>query len=694
MKAYKVSVVTPFHNVDLKVFADCCQSMVEQTIGFENIQWIVVAHNCQPQFLEGLSTMLGKYDNVIVEQLDNDIHSPSSPRNHGMKLATAPYIGFLDGDDRLTPHCLEEAVSGISETQSQMAWFRREFSMENNSLYPLAEVVLWNQTQKQIIVERDHWDEEKLFTCLWGFVTSKLFNRQFLVDKDIWFDESVSFGEDSIFVVAAMAESERMCILPQLIGYHYYINSASIIQSQEKSCESVVNYARGFDHALKVMGKYGIVSGYSIYIYASMLLRYLVVIPGFTLKQRQSIKDYLGPYIDKMSVPSSNKVITQEEVNSIRRLAEILILDPESDISAFQREVQSGLPKLLEILKANTDTDYGQQYDFANVKSMADYGANVPLTKYEDYERLVRLQTNTGESGILTKAKASRYVAKLSGKILPVTDEHIRPYNAALAQQLKDRHSLWLASSTAISRHTNDLAFVDNLKSILVKDYICNSYYAFGRKQARFATPVSLFFSEDETFDDYTFMCYGIADREVDQIVALTTSEVLRAFHVLEARWSEMVEQIAEKDPVRAAELKAIFAQGFEGIASRIWPRLERVVAFGAGKQQEATAQLRRYTEGTPLNHGYYITAESMIAQALGDDDDRFRLITDNDVFEFIPLDNNWNGGTIPLSEVEMGKTYRLVITNRAGLYRFVTGHRVTFVSSSPSEGSIITLAD
>jgi len=51
---YKVSVITPFHNVELNVFEKAYQSMKSQTIGFENIQWIVIAHNCEPHFLPAI----------------------------------------------------------------------------------------------------------------------------------------------------------------------------------------------------------------------------------------------------------------------------------------------------------------------------------------------------------------------------------------------------------------------------------------------------------------------------------------------------------------------------------------------------------------------------------------------------------------------------------------------------------------
>ena len=51
---YKVSVITPFHNVELNIFEKAYQSMKSQTIGFENIQWIVIAHNCEPHFLPAI----------------------------------------------------------------------------------------------------------------------------------------------------------------------------------------------------------------------------------------------------------------------------------------------------------------------------------------------------------------------------------------------------------------------------------------------------------------------------------------------------------------------------------------------------------------------------------------------------------------------------------------------------------------
>ena len=83
MGIYKISVVTPFHNVDPTIFAKTVASMKKQTIGFENVEWIIVFHNCEQQYIDGATALLRGYDNVKTDILFNEIRTPSSPRNHG-----------------------------------------------------------------------------------------------------------------------------------------------------------------------------------------------------------------------------------------------------------------------------------------------------------------------------------------------------------------------------------------------------------------------------------------------------------------------------------------------------------------------------------------------------------------------------------------------------------------------------------
>ena len=76
MQSYKVSVVTPFCNVDMKMFRKCFESVKRQMLGFENIQWIVVLHNTEEKYHEAVHEFLDGFENVIIKRLDNDIKIP------------------------------------------------------------------------------------------------------------------------------------------------------------------------------------------------------------------------------------------------------------------------------------------------------------------------------------------------------------------------------------------------------------------------------------------------------------------------------------------------------------------------------------------------------------------------------------------------------------------------------------------
>lgn len=691
---YKVSVITPFHNVDMDMFQKAADSMRCQTIGFDNVEWIIVLHNCESQYIGQVTEMFRGDENVIVKVLNNEARTPSSPRNYGVELATAPIIGYLDGDDSFTPDCLEEAVKAMVETDAQVVCFRREYELEDESLFPVTELVGWNQTLERVVVEQDNWDVPNMFYSLGcGMVTSKLFDLQMLRDKQITFDEEVFFTEDALYCAQTIGQAKRVCYLPQLIGYHYFINGGSLVQNERKSAATLVSYAKGFAKIFGTFEEYGIESpaffwgvllAYSNYMLASASL--------LSLDDRQQIKTYLAPFINRARPLLPMKGVTEEYAEMAMRMTQDVIMNPEGGISDYILSLQNGQAQLKSILRANKDTDYGRRYSFDGINTIRGYQHRVPLTTYESYERLIRLQTQTGEEGILVSRRVERYIKKRSGKKLPVTPEHIQPMNDAFAAQLKGHHNLLLCASRPLGQATNDMAFADSLESMLVKDYLTKAYYAVGHKTTRLTPTIALLFSDQDSFDDYAFMLEGIAESGIDQIVALTTSDILRAFQVLQARWPEMVAEIAKRDAERAKELEAIFNDGFEGVASRLWPRLERTVAFGAGKQQEATAQMCFFTKGTPHNHGHYFTAESMMAKAVGDDTDRFRLITQNDVYEFLPVNGSAQELPLTLTQTKVGESYQVIVTNKAGLYRYKTNHVLTIVEHQPSEGTIVTI--
>ena len=142
-KKYEVSVIIPSHNTDPKFFKHCIDSVKAQTCGFENIELIVVFHNCDEAREKELRAIVGDHENVKMHTLKNDIHSPSSPRNQGLDMATGDYIGFLDADDKYTPECLSSALRYIKETDSDILHFRRMVELEKPVDIVMNKIVLW-----------------------------------------------------------------------------------------------------------------------------------------------------------------------------------------------------------------------------------------------------------------------------------------------------------------------------------------------------------------------------------------------------------------------------------------------------------------------------------------------------------------------------------------------------------------------
>ena len=673
---YMVSVVTPFHNVDMEMFSRCAESLRKQTIGFENIQWIVVLHNCDSGYKETLSEMFKNDRNVVLEELLDDAKTPSSPRNHGTRLATAPYIGYLDGDDQYTPECLEIAAHEARETKSQMVWFRREQEKEDPSMKMPMATTLWNNTLDRIVVEKGKWEDEKMFDALFGFATSYLYEREFLVSHQLSFDEAMLFGEDFLFVVETAAQAERICYLPQLIGYHYYVNGNSMVQNGEKSAELLIQYARGFRHLFDVMQSYGIDFQENSQIQCGFILaRFILSSPKLTVDDRRKIKEILGPYVNRMVLLPPSKSFDKIARRLMLRLSHDVILNPENPGATLLKIKTDGLMELSDILEQNAETDMGKRYKFDKLNSVAAFQNRIPLTDINFYKPLVKLQTNVGEKNILTSCKISRYFSSPDGNLVPCTKYLSKKYAEYFASLLSGHSNFLVARSLPVKGMTNDGAEIDSLQSAIVKDYFSGFFYKGGVQQAHLTSSVQSYFKQDQSDDDYRdLMVDALATKDIDQIVAFTTDELLTAFKTLESCWPQMVNEIADQN--RKKEVETILSEGFEKpVVEKLWPNLKRIVAYGAGEMYESFRTLKRYTGNLPHNHGYDFMKETILGKAVGDDTELFECLQNNNFYELMPIDGDDDAKPLCWSQVEVGKSYFVVVTNHAGLYRYQTSH-------------------
>ena len=107
----KVSVVIPCYN-DKDYIQEAVQSVIDQT--FQDVEIIIVDDGSNEATKEVLATI--KSEKVqIVTQINQ---GSSAARNNGIKVANAPFILVLDGDDTFDTTFLEKAVAILEKNQT------------------------------------------------------------------------------------------------------------------------------------------------------------------------------------------------------------------------------------------------------------------------------------------------------------------------------------------------------------------------------------------------------------------------------------------------------------------------------------------------------------------------------------------------------------------------------------------------
>lgn len=198
-----ISVIVPVYNVE-RYMAKCIESVIAQT--FTNWELILVDDGSSDDSLAICNRYAEQDDRITVVHQENQ--GVSSARNRGIDIAKGEYISFIDSDDYVTPTYLSDMVNHNSDVVASgfTLWYAADNRNEIKTFHQQATFSRENGNIADAIEigESNH---------LWKGPCTKLF-RKALIDKhNIRFDETISYGEDHLFVISVLMKCQTITLL-------------------------------------------------------------------------------------------------------------------------------------------------------------------------------------------------------------------------------------------------------------------------------------------------------------------------------------------------------------------------------------------------------------------------------------------------------------------------------------------------
>jgi len=663
--------------------------MKAQTIGFENIEWIIVVHNTSEEYEKSIFSLLSGYSNVKLHTLHDKYSSPSSPRNYGLDLVSTDFIGFLDSDDKYTPDCLEVALSNIILTNSDICVFRRQVELETKADLILNEIVLWDQTQERIVVNKDNWDSEKIFTSIWGMVTSKIYRKELFDKYNLRFNHEISIAEDYALNVYAYSYARNICLLPQFIGYTYYVNQGSVAQNMNISKERMIKYIEGF----KVIFDTGLENGLNLNDTMHHLLTHSVLLTLYGKESDESVKikfrEILEPYVRMLKPLKYTKLYPKERHEELSTFPYKILEFGTSNYTIKDYQNQA----LKKVILSGENSDYGQRYNFNEILTTDSYTSSVATSKYENYKAMIQLGIRINESRIFTGEDITSYALDYDAEgneiRLPLTASHLQYYINEFNNTVKGDNIYLMYGSRPFLPTGLDL---DNTYSNTLMGLIL--YESQKEKiNSNITTPKELLLPDEIIDFEYSRLLFALKSKNIDVIFAPNAWTLLNSLELLFDKWNslcndieegiltesdkfskEMKESLMKKihpDQDRANELRTIFKSNIpEDVIKQIWPNLKKIICDTTASYKIYADQLKNYLPDIDIENSFLATNEALIGKSIKSEG-KFELNLDSAFYEFIPI--NDEDKILLVHEIEENKIYRVIVSTTAGLYRYKT---------------------
>lgn len=358
---------------------------------------------------------------------------------------------------------------------------------------------------------------------------------------------------------------------------------------------------------------------------------------------------------------------------------------------------------LLYLLRNNAQTDFGRRYDFASIRSAAEYQDRVPLSTYDDYHEAIAA-IGAGQSQVLTQE--SVLLLEPTGGSTAAT-KHI-PYTAALKAEFQRAIAPWMVnlfshiprlfggqaywSVTPVTRRNQRTA-----GGIPIGFEEDSEYFGGWQRyliQAVLAVPPLVRLIDDmETFR-YVTLLFLLRSQSLAFISVWNPTFLTLLVNRLPDWWPQLAADIAagtlspptplvpdlhrqlvalnRPDSYRAEAIQAIFRTEKDpaAIHTQLWPRLRLISCWTDAQAALYTPELARLFPQAQIQGKGLIATEGFVSLPLFGQAGAALAIRSH-FFEFLPIHNSQFTPPLLAHELQPKHRYAVVITTGGGLYRY-----------------------
>lgn len=360
---------------------------------------------------------------------------------------------------------------------------------------------------------------------------------------------------------------------------------------------------------------------------------------------------------------------------------------------------------LNRVIRPNERCEYGRRYGFSAIRTIHDYQRSVPIVTYTDIEpQIARIAS--GEPLVLTSEPVRRFF-ETSGstgaaKTIPVTSSLIADkarafgvYWGLLFQSHPDAGRGKVVGNFSESGGARTVA---SGLPITSEGAYWNAVGAATQRRGRSPLPRSISQIADPDSRYYT-VARILLEEDVSLLMALNPSTLLVLFRKLCAFAEDLIRDVEQGglkrdlevsadvrdhvaarytgNPARARSLRGLLRIADPALAAHeVWPMLRLVVSWRSPMQRPYLRLLEPHLASLPQRDYILMASEGVIAIPTEDHASGGVLATPFHFYEFIREEDLASPSPRALlaSELDVGRSYIVLLSTSAGLYRYNIG--------------------